>query len=57
MMMWGKVDYANETAIDMQLGLPCQTLTRLGCRDLDSDLIYFLSVKGTATSPAIDWLR
>ena len=58
MFTWGCAEYgAKDTVVDMHLGLPCRTLTRLGCKDLDEDVNYFIAVKGSALNPEVDWLR
>ena len=58
MFMFGSAHYDSaDAAVDMHLGLPYQTLSKIGCQSLDEDFTYLISVKGTAQSPEIDWLK
>ena len=53
--MWGKVTPANDSALDMTLGLPADTLAWAGLKGVPPDGMLTVAVKGTADQPKIEW--
>lgn len=53
--MWGKVTPANDSALDMTLGLPADTLAWAGLKGVPPDGMLTIAVKGTADKPKIEW--
>lgn len=53
--MWGKVTPANNSALDMTLGLPADTLAWAGLKGVPSDGMLTIAVSGTADKPKIEW--
>ena len=53
--MWGKVTPANNSALDMTLGLPADTLAWAGLKGVPADEMLTIAVKGTADKPKIEW--
>lgn len=53
--MWGIVEPANDSALDMTLGFPADTLTWAGLQGVPEDGMLTVAVTGTAYKPKIDW--
>lgn len=53
--MWGSVEPANDSALDMTLGFPADTLSWAGLKGVPEDGMLTVAVKGTADKPKIDW--
>lgn len=53
--MWGSVEPANASALDMTLGFPAETLTWAGLKGVPEDGMLTVAVTGTADKPKIDW--
>eukprot|EP00803_Ostreobium_quekettii_P002353 evm.model.scf_1228.1 EVM.evm.TU.scf_1228.1 scf_1228:5381-12769(+) len=53
--MWG-TNRMDNGKLDFVLGLPAETLGRVGVRNLDPDYVLELPMTGTKESPQVDWL-
>ena len=53
--MWGSMDPTQDSALDMTLGFPPDTLTWAGLKGVPQDGMLTVGVKGTAENPKIDW--
>ncbi len=54
--MWGQVDTVNDE-LDMTLGIPADTLAATGIKELPSDYVLPVPVKGTPQAPNVNWGR
>ncbi|KAA6418785.1 MAG: hypothetical protein FRX49_11273 [Trebouxia sp. A1-2] len=53
--MWGSMDPTQDSALDMTLGFPADTLTWAGLKGVPQDGMLTVVVRGTADKPKIDW--
>jgi hypothetical protein len=53
--MWGSMDPTQDSALDMTLGFPADTLTWAGLKGVPQDGMLTVAVRGTAEKPKIDW--
>ncbi|KAL3146757.1 hypothetical protein ABBQ38_014741 [Trebouxia sp. C0009 RCD-2024] len=53
--MWGSVEPANDSALNMTLGFPADTLKWAGLQGVPEDGMLTVAVTGTAYKPKIDW--
>ena len=53
--MWGSVEPANDSALNMTLGFPADTLSWAGLQGVPEDGMLTVAVTGTAYKPKIDW--
>ena len=53
--MWGSMDPTQDSALDMTLGFPSDTLSWAGLKGVPQDGMLTVGVKGTAENPKIDW--
>ncbi len=53
--MWGSMDPTQDSALDMTLGFPADTLTWAGLKGVPQDGMLTVAVQGTAEKPNIDW--
>ncbi|DBA87659.1 TPA: hypothetical protein ACH3X1_004668 [Trebouxia sp. C0004] len=55
-IMWGHVDTVDDV-LDMTLGIPADTLAATGIKELPSDYVLPVPVKGTPQAPNVNWGR
>ncbi|DBA71326.1 hypothetical protein WJX79_000596 [Trebouxia sp. C0005] len=53
-IMWGQVDTVDDV-LDMTLGIPADTLAATGIKELPSDYVLPVPVKGTPQAPNVNW--
>ena len=53
--MWGSVEPANDSALNMTLGFPADTLSWAGLKGVPQDGMLTVRVRVTADKPKIDW--
>ena len=53
---WGQVD-AKSNQIDMWLGFPAASLSRVGLKGLPRDAMLPISVQGNLKSPKVKWIE
>ena len=53
--MWGSMDPTQDSALDMTLGFPADTLPWAGLKGVPQDGMLTVAVRGTAEKPKIDW--
>ena len=55
--MWGSVDPTNDSALDMTLGFPSDTLIMAGLTGVPQNGMLTIKITGTAENPKVDWSR
>ena len=53
---WGKVDPVT-SSLDLALGIPSDTLAMIGLKGLEGGEMLVVPLKGSASSPRVDWVQ
>ena len=53
---WGRVDPVS-SSLDIALGVPADTLKLVGLKHVDRGAMLVIPVRGTSSSPRVDWVE